>query len=329
MALAVAGVYFVYAEQKEYLNAPVLNKSAVLFEIPAGRSLSRVLLSLKDEHIIHESWQHQLLSRSLRFIAPELTKSKAGTYQILPSMSLQEVLFLFSKGQEYQFSLRLAEGQTFKQWFLTLSTTPYLTHKLEGKTEAEIAKLLGSKREKLEGLLLPETYHYTKGSSDLGVLQRAYKEMQALLSQEWEKRHVSPYIKTAYEALILASIIEKETAQSDERTKVASVFMNRLKRGMRLQTDPTVIYGMGDRYNGNISRKDLKQATAYNTYVIDGLPPTPIAMSSRESIYAALHPEKTKYYYFVANGKGGHTFSRTLDQHNRAVKKYLKILRKK
>lgn len=329
IALAVVGVSYVYNAQKDYLASRVLNKQALLYEIPPGRSLSRVLTSLKDKQIIKASWQQRWLARSLRFIAPQLTKLKAGTYEIQPQISIQELLLLFTQGQEHQFSIRLAEGETFEQWLVTLKDTAHITHDLEGKSEAEIARLLGCKREKLEGLLLPETYHFTKGSSDLSLLQRAYKAMQTQLTQMWEERDVSPEIKTPYEALILASIIEKETAQSNERTRVASVFINRLKKGMRLQTDPTVIYGMGERYNGNITRKDLKQETAYNTYVIKGLPPTPIAMPGRESIYAALHPEETRYYYFVANGEGGHTFSRTLNQHNRAVKEYLRTLRKK
>lgn len=329
VALAVAGAYFVYTAQKDYLNTPVLNNSARLYEIPAGRSLSGVLSSLKDEQIISTAWTQRWLGRSLRFIEPQLTKLKAGTYQIKPGISVRELLLLFATGQEHQFSLRLAEGETLKQWLAALKEAPHISHQLENKTEAQIAQLLGSKQEILEGLLLPETYHYTKGSSDLSLLQRAYQAMQTQLEQEWLAREVSPVLKTPYQALILASIIEKETAQSDERAKVASVFFNRLRRGMRLQTDPTVIYGMGDRYQGNIRRSDLKEATPYNTYVIKGLPPTPIAMPSRESIHAALHPETTSYYYFVANGEGGHTFSRTLAQHNRAVREYLNILRKK
>lgn len=329
IALAAAGASFLYKAEKDYLQTPVLNESAVLYELPTGTSLSSVLFKLEKEGILSSSWHRKYLTRFLRFIQPDLTKLKAGTYEIAPHLTLKEVLTLFSNGREHQFSLRLPEGKTFRQWLAILDAASPLIHQLKGKSEAEIASLLGCEKEKLEGLLLPETYHYTKGSSDLALLKRAFKKMQILLDSEWNNRDKTPYINTPYQALILASIIEKETAQSDERSKIAAVFLNRLQKGMRLQTDPTVIYGMGDNYRGNITRKDLATATAYNTYIISGLPPTPIAMPSKASVYAALHPEKNRYFYFVANGKGGHTFSRTLKEHNRAVQKFLKIIRKK
>ncbi|MGB2078866.1 MAG: endolytic transglycosylase MltG, partial [Vibrio sp.] len=194
-------------------------------------------------------------------------------------------------------------------------------------SEAQIAKALDLPYAKLEGLLLPETYNYTKGMSDLDVLKRAAVALQTELDVQWNDRQNDLPLKSAYEALILASIIEKETAEDSERAKVASVFINRLNIGMKLQTDPTVIYGMGDRYQGNIRRSDLRRATPYNTYVIYGLPPTPIAMVSKKSIQAATHPDKTKYLYFVATGKGGHVFNTNLKDHNRSVQAYLKVLR--
>lgn len=327
---ACVGLTSLYFSQKAYFNASTLNQGDVLYELQRGQNLSHVLSSLEKDQIIPSSthsWKRKLLVHYLSFTAPELLKPKAGTYAITPHMSIKSILVVLAKGKEHQFSLRLPEGKTFKDWMTILNAAPHLTHQLTGKTEAQIAKLLDIDKEKLEGLFLSDTYHYTTASSDLDMLKRAYKQMQVTLKQLWETREVSSYIKTPYDALILASIVEKETAQFNERSKVASVFMNRLKKGMRLQTDPTVIYGMGAQYKGNIRRTDLRTPTPYNTYVIYGLPPTPIAMPSKESIYASLHPDKTPYYYFVASGSGGHVFSRTYRQHNKAVHQFLQTLK--
>ncbi|SUC18602.1 aminodeoxychorismate lyase [Proteus mirabilis] len=177
----------------------------------------------------------------------------------------------------------------------------------------------------LEGWFAPDTYHYTAGTTDIAILKRAYQQMEKTLEEEWLKRDSDLPYKSAYEMLIMASIIEKETGIDAERTKVASVFVNRLKRNMRLQTDPTVIYGLGDKYRGTIYRSDLNGYTPYNTYQIDGLPPTPIAMPSVASIKAAAHPADTRYLYFVADGTGGHKFSTTLAEHNKAVAQYRRL----
>ncbi|MFA0232494.1 endolytic transglycosylase MltG, partial [Vibrio sp. 10N.261.45.A7] len=195
-------------------------------------------------------------------------------------------------------------------------------------SEKEIAEKLGIENEKLEGLFLAETYHYTYGTSDLDLLKRAHRDLMNVVNEEWENRADKLPLKSPYEALILASIIEKETAVASERERVSSVFVNRLNKRMRLQTDPTVIYGMGDSYDGNIRKKDLRTPTPYNTYTMSGLPPTPIAMAGKASINAALNPEKSNYLYFVASGTGGHVFSKSLTEHNRAVRAYLKQLRK-
>ncbi|HAH03403.1 MAG TPA: endolytic transglycosylase MltG, partial [Vibrio sp.] len=204
----------------------------------------------------------------------------------------------------------------------------FIQQTLNDVSEKEIAQKLGIENEKLEGLFLAETYHYTYGTTDLDLLKRAHRDLMNVVNDEWENRADKLPLKSPYEALILASIIEKETAVASERERVSSVFVNRLNKRMRLQTDPTVIYGMGDSYKGNIRKKDLRTPTPYNTYTMSGLPPTPIAMAGKASINAALNPEKSNYLYFVASGTGGHVFSKSLTEHNRAVRAYLKQLRK-
>ncbi|RKZ93160.1 MAG: endolytic transglycosylase MltG, partial [Gammaproteobacteria bacterium] len=186
---------------------------------------------------------------------------------------------------------------------------------------------LKTQHTKLEGLLFPDTYNFPRGTSDFQFIKRSYDQMQKILAEEWHKREIKTPLKSAYEALILASIVEKESGVSSERSKIAGVFIRRLNKKMRLQSDPTIIYGMGERYKGNIRRRDINEKTAYNTYQIPRLPPTPIAIAGREAIHAVLHPDKGKSLYFVADGTGGHVFSNNLKAHNRAVRKY--ILKKK
>ena len=217
---------------------------------------------------------------------PELVAIKSGTYEIKEGAPLKETLSLFASGKEFHFSLTFVEGSRFEDWLKQLSSAPYL-----------------------ERLTVEQ--------------RRAYQDMKAFLDASWEKRQANLPYKTPYEALIMASIIEKETGQPDERAQIASVFVNRLRLGMKLQTDPTVIYGVKERYDGNIRRSDLTDVNPYNTYVIDGLPPTPIAMPGKASIEAALNPLSTDYLYFVAKGGGAHYFSKTLDEHNRAVREYI------
>ncbi|MGL5298065.1 MAG: endolytic transglycosylase MltG, partial [Plesiomonas sp.] len=254
---------------------------------------------------------------------PELVAIKSGTYEIKEGAPLKETLSLFASGKEFHFSLTFVEGSRFEDWQKQLSSAPYLERLTVEQSEADLAQELGIENGKLEGWFLPETYAYTTHASDLSILRRAHQDMETFLQQSWEKRQANLPYKTPYEALIMASIIEKETGQPDERAQIASVFVNRLRLGMKLQTDPTVIYGVKDRYDGNIRRSDLTDKNPYNTYVIDGLPPTPIAMPGKASIEAALNPKSTDYLYFVAKGGGAHYFSKTLDEHNRAVREYI------
>ena len=197
-----------------------------------------------------------------------------------------------------------------------------LTHTLAGLSPNAVMKRLGHAGEHPEGRFFPDTYYYTKGETDLMILAKAYDKMQKLLQQEWQGRVANLPLKDPYEALILASIVEKETGRADERRQIAGVFINRLRRGMRLQTDPTVIYGMGESFDGNLRLKDLRRDTPYNTYTRRGLPPTPVALPGKESLQAVLHPEASDALFFVARGDGSHEFSATLEQHNKAVIKY-------
>ncbi|CZF79468.1 putative aminodeoxychorismate lyase [Grimontia celer] len=324
LALAAAGgAYWAYTQIENYVNSDIKPTEALLVNVPEGSNYHSFTRKLVSDGVIDASqW-----SRWAAKTHPELTKLKAGTYQVQPDISLAELFALVRSGKEHQFSITFVEGSTFKEWREQLTETDYLTHDTAELTEAQIAEKLGLEGEKVEGLLLPETYHYVAGQSELSILKRAATQLQAALNEAWGSRQEELPIKSAYDLLTLASIIEKETAVDKERGKVASVFVNRLNKRMRLQTDPTVIYGMGDSYDGNIRKKDLRTPTPYNTYVIFGLPPTPIAMPGKASIIAAANPADTPYFYFVADGYGGHTFSKTLAQHNRAVREYLKVLR--
>lgn len=324
LALAAAGAaYWGFTQIEDYVNGDIAIQERTLVTVPEGANYHSLTRQLVSDGVIEPSQWARWAAKT----HPELTRLKAGTFEVEPGMTLAGLFALIREGKEHQFAITFVEGSTFKEWRQQLAETDNLKHETANLTEAQIAKKLGLDNEKLEGLLLPETYHYVAGESDLSILKRASRQLQASLNQAWESRDQSLPIDSPYELLTLASIIEKETAVDKERTKVASVFVNRLNKGMRLQTDPTVIYGMGDNYDGNIRKKDLRTPTPYNTYVIFGLPPTPIAMPGKASILAAAQPSDTPYFYFVADGLGGHTFSKTLAEHNRAVRQYLKVLR--
>ncbi|MFC1235064.1 endolytic transglycosylase MltG [Vibrio sp. F74] len=325
IGVAAGGYFYIEKQVDLYIDQPLSITKPEIITIKSGSSFQTVLSKFESSGWVNQS-QYTKLVRRFR---PELTKVKAGTFLVQPGISLSDAIVFISKGKEHQFTITFVEGSRFTEWRTTLAKADSLRHEITDLSESEIAIKLGIEHEKLEGLFLAETYHYTAGMSDLDILKRSHQNLNTVLNQAWEKRQKELPIKTPYEALILASIIEKETAVEEERTKVSSVFVNRLNRRMRLQTDPTVIYGMGDKYKGNIRKKDLQTPTPYNTYTINGLPPTPIAMTGKASVDAALNPDKTRYLYFVASGKGGHVFSKSLKEHNRAVQNYLKQLRKK
>ncbi|QCZ93754.1 endolytic transglycosylase MltG [Salinimonas iocasae] len=251
---------------------------------------------------------------------------RAGTYQLSPDMTLPMAFDKFASGKEHQFSISLIDGLTFSQWQTLLNNHAHIDFDLSPDTLEKLRARWpwppAAGLQSLEGLFLADTYHFTAGTTASGLLTRAMDAMKAQLTEQWQARQQGLPIDTPYEALILASIIEKETAVPAERAQIAGVFVNRLRQNMRLQTDPTVIYGIGEKYDGNITRAHLREKTAYNTYVIKGLPPTPIAMAGRPAIKAALQPVPTEALYFVARGDGSHQFSQTLEQHNEAVRKY-------
>lgn len=323
-AALIAAAVFVYQSTEHFADQKLTIRQETIFTLPAGTGRTGLETLLNEQQVLAPSpWFAWLLR-----IEPSLANVKAGTFRFTPGMTVRQMLALLVSGKEAQFGIRFIEGLRLTDWLQVLQAAPYLKHELVGKDEAAIAAALGiNAGEKVEGQLYPDTYLYTAGMSDLSLLKRAYARMQKSIAEIWAQRAPNLPYKTPNDLLTMASIIEKETAVSEERDEVASVFINRLRIGMRLQTDPTVIYGMGEAYNGNITRKDLETPTPYNTYVISGLPPSPIAMPSLASLQAAAHPAKTPYLYFVANGTGGHTFSTNLENHNKAVQHYREILK--
>ena len=300
-----------------YLSEPRVAETQ-LFTLDEGRYFSHLAPQLMEAGLLDSARWWKVVAK----LYPELTHIKSGTYQLPKAASLQQILIILNSGRGYQFKVTFVEGSTYKDWLKTLSEAERIKPIVDD--EQTILTRLGSTASKLEGLLFPETYHYSADMSAFSIIKKAYLHQQAIVEKLWNERDKKLPYNTPYEALIMASIIEKESGLANDRDKIASVFVNRLKIGMRLQTDPTVIYGMGDRYDGRIRSKDLREKTAYNTYTISGLPPTPIAMPSEEAIYAALHPADTKYLYFVSKGDGTSYFSKNLREHNNAVNKYIR-----
>lgn len=319
--VVVIGAGFWLKEHTENYGLTPLNlDSPVLFELKRGTSFLSFVNQLSKEGLIESVFKFRLYTR----FKENVDQIKSGEYRLYPGENYQQLLTKVNKGEVIQRNVTLIEGLTLKDYLLLFKNHEELIHTLEGKTHKEIAELAGVPHENPEGWFFPDTYSFIKGSSDLEILKRAYQRTQQVLDDEWEKRAKELPITTPYEALILASIVEKETGAPEEREEIAGVFVRRLDKGMRLQTDPTVIYGMGDAYQGNIRRSDLNKKTAYNTYQINGLPPTPIASSGREAIHAALNPKPGKSLYFVAQGDGRHYFSSSLSEHNNAVNRYQK-----
>lgn len=311
---------------RQLADSTLLIKEETIFSLKAGTGRLALGQQLYSEKIINRPRVFQWLLR----LEPELSHFKAGTYRFTPSMTVREMLQLLESGKEAQFPLRFVEGMRVSDYLRQLREAPYVKHTLADDSYETVAKVLKLEHpDWVEGWLWPDTWMYTANTSDVAILKRAHQKMVTEVDKVWEGRMDGLPYKDKNELVTMASIIEKETAVAEERDRVASVFINRLRIGMRLQTDPTVIYGMGERYNGRLTRKDLEAPTAYNTYVIAGMPPGPIASPSEASLNAAAHPAKTPYLYFVADGKGGHTFNTNLVSHNRSVQDYLKALKEK
>ncbi|MDX1490009.1 MAG: endolytic transglycosylase MltG [Pseudohongiellaceae bacterium] len=308
---------------RSYLHTPYVTQDHII-EIRPGSGLQSIARQLANETSLQYPRVFSLWGRLKGYDRVLRT----GEFQLKQGMSASDVALQLTSGQVVQYPIAFIEGTTAKQALETLWNSPKISVTLQQSSEAEILTALGAEYESLEGLLFPDTYFYTAGTSDLSVLKRAYTRLQEELQSLWQARAVGLPYESPYEALVLASIIEKETGIDAEREDIAGVFTRRLSRGMRLQSDPTVIYGMGERYDGDIRSADLRETTAYNTYRINGLPPTPIALASRRAIEASLNPRPGDSLYFVATGDGGHVFSVTLEQHNAAVRRFLENSRR-
>ena len=303
-----------------YLESPMnSNADAFYYDFKSGSNLTNLVTDLEQKNIITKP-------KYLLYYAMLNNKTRnldSGIYKIDPKLTPIELLDMLDKGGVAAFNLRTNEGNTFKQMMISISLEKNLKHTLKNYSPESVMNAIGLKGKPYEGYFYPDTYNLPYGLKDTVFLTKAYREMETILEQEWQNRDKSIILKNKHELLTLASIIEKETTNPKERFDVSSVFHNRLKINMRLQADPTVIYGMGDKYKGNIRKKDLRTRTPFNTYRIYGLPPTPICMPGRKSINAAAHPNDTNFLYFVATGNNKlHKFSATYKEHRKAVNKY-------
>lgn len=317
IAFVLVLAFFLLLEKN--MNQPLPVAQHELLTIEQGTSVASF-----SKLLVKKGWiENRFWFRAYARLNPEKTIIKVGTYQVIPHSSLQGILNLVTSAKEHQFKFTIVEGTTFKELLVQLQNQPQLTHNLDSLSVEQISKQLNIGKANPEGWFFPETYAFTQGTKDFNLLKRAHLAMKNNLAKLWQERSVGLPYETPYQALIMASIIEKETSYLPEQPLIASVFINRLAINMRLQTDPTIIYGLGERYKGDITRAHKREKTAYNTYRINGLPPTPIAMPGLSAIKAALNPAQSDYYYFVSDANGKHVFSQTLAQHNVAVRDYL------
>lgn len=318
LVLVLAGSGLWVWQGLQTLERPVTLDEPLLFNVPGGSAFSQIARKLENEGLVQDSLWLRLYGR----LYPEQARIKAGEYEFSSGMSPLSMVEAMVAGDTKHWSVQFIEGWTFTDMRAALARSERLAQKTADWTDAEIMEAIGAEGEHPEGRFFPDTYLYVSSDSDLDLMRRAYKKMAEVLAEEWEAREEGLPYKTPYEALIMSSIVERETGAPHERDQVAGVFVRRLEKGMRLQTDPTVIYGMGDKYKGRISSRDLRTHTPYNTYRINGLPPTPIALPGREAIHAALNPDDGDALYFVARGDGTHKFSRTLREHQKAVREF-------
>ena len=301
-----------------WFSVAQLEPEAKIYVVAPGTGLKAFARQLRNEKVLPDAntlvW--------IAYLKGQSRELKTGEYRFRKGITALEILEQVMAGRVVEYPLTISEGWTFKQALDAMAAAPKLTHTLQGLKPKQIMASLGYPAMHPEGRFFPDTYYYSAGMSDLIILQRAFQKMEKVLEEEWNGRQSDLPLKNRDEALTLASIVEKETGKAEERALIAGVFVHRMRIGMKLQTDPTVIYGIGERFNGNLTVKDLRTPSAYNTYIIKGLPPSPIAMPGRHALHAALNPENTKALYFVARGDGSHVFSETYEQHNNAVIKF-------
>ncbi|MBW3509557.1 MULTISPECIES: endolytic transglycosylase MltG [Janthinobacterium] len=312
-AIGVGGTFVYWAQQ------PITTDGeAIPFTISPGSGAHAAGQQIADAGVPIVPILFNMLAR----IEGKTSKIKAGSYELKPGTTPQRLITQLARGEFAQESLTIIEGWTFRQMRLAMANHPGLKHDTVGLSDKELMAKISPEYVLPEGLFFPDTYLFAKGASEMQIFRQAHTAMIGRLSEAWDKRDPALPYKNPYEALIMASIVEKETGQKSERAMIAGVFVNRLKTGMLLQTDPTVIYGMGDNYQGKIRKRDLEADTPYNTYTRGGLPPTPIALAGAQSLTAALAPARTQALYFVARGDGTSQFSANLPDHNRAVNQY-------
>lgn len=318
VVLAVLLLGFVVWKQHSALNQPLNVSQEQLLDVPAGSTPSGVLNRLQNDGVIRDAfwlrlyWRFNLADQSLH----------SGEYRMTPGMDIEALFGVWKRKEVVQYNLTLVEGWNFRQVRAALAAQNKLGQTLTGLSDVELMAKIGHPDVFPEGRFFPDTYRYVRGMTDAELLKQAYGRLESVLDEEWNQRAPDVPYADPYQALIMASMVEKETGVPHERGQIAGVFVRRLQLGMMLQTDPTVIYGMGERYNGRLTRANLKEPTPYNTYVIAGMPPTPISLVGREAIHAALNPAPGSSLYFVAKGDGSHVFSNDLDAHNAAVREY-------
>lgn len=316
--LGLAAVAAGWGYLRFQIERPLALDAPLIFELRSGTTVTDVARQLEAKGLMQTP---ELLFRIHARLTRDAGFPKAGEYRLTPGLTTASALALFRSGRVIERTVTFPEGWTFAEWRQHLVTKPRLERTTIDWSDDQIMARIGRPGIAAEGQFFPDTYRYTAGESDLSILRRAHQRMAALLDAEWQTRTAGDVIETPYEALILASIVEKETGDPADRRPIAGVFFNRLNDGMRLQSDPTVIYGIAD-FDGDLRRADLRQRTPFNTYVIRGLPPTPICNPGIDSIRAVMHPESVPYRYFVARGDGTSEFSVTLEEHNRAVARY-------
>jgi len=310
----------IYIDYRQFLETPLsVPAQGLTLEIKPGTGIGQLARQLQQQPgLSRPTFYLEAYARSTGLAS----RLKAGEYALTPGLTPRLLLDRIVAGRVIQYSLTIVEGWTFRQLRQTLASHPKLVQTLSGLSDAEVMARLGHPGEHPEGWFLPDTYHFPAGFTDEAFLRRARAAMDQRLREIWDRRAPGAPVNDPYQALILASIIEKETGVAAERVEIAGVFARRLRQGMRLQTDPAVIYGLGEVFDGNLRRRDLETDTPYNTYTRPGLPPTPIALPGIAALEAAVNPASGDTLYFVADGEGGHVFSRTLEEHNRAVRRY-------